>query len=717
MAVLNNIRKQSIVLIAVIALALFSFVLADLFRNSDALTSKSQNIVATINGKDIKRESFMQKVEVASRQSGANSTNTQVMNRVWDQEVRLAVMESQYEAIGFTVEKDQMRDLLKTNLTSTPEFLNEAGLFDENKLNEFIANLKALSPQAGVLGGQPITYASWVNFENNISVNGLQQNYNDMVKAGMIGTLEEGKLEYKLGEDKVDIKFVQVPFSTIPDSTITVSKAEISSYIKANRKSYEVDESRDISYVQFNEVASIEDENNIKETLSALLNDRVEYNDVTSSTDSILGFGKVVDNETFINSNSDIKYDNRFVYKSSLAASAIADTIFNLYEGGVYGPYKENNHFKISKIVAVRQMPDSVKARHILIPFIGSNSASAETTQTEQQAKVTADSIMSVVKTDPLKFIDLLDFSADKASNEKEGVLDWFVYRTMVPEFRDFAFENSIGDVGVVKSPFGFHIIEILGQKNIQKTIKLGTIARVIEPSEATIDKVFRDASNFEIAIAKSNVQEVAKEDNYTVRPVNGIKILDENIPGLGNQRAIVRWSFNSDNKVGDYKRFDVPGGYAIVQLVAKNEEGLMSTEDASVTALPEIRKEKKAKLIEDRVTATTLEDFATAESQTVKSALAVNMKSSTISGAGNEPLIVGTAFGLEEGEVSKLVVGTNGVYMVQVTKVTSANDLANYQSYANQVGTTKINAVNTRLYNALKEAATIEDNRAKTVQ
>ena len=95
MAVLSKIRKRSAIMIGVIALALFSFVLADLFRNSDALTSKSQNIVATINGKDITREDFMTKVEAAQRQLGNRGTSTQAMNNVWDQEVRLAVMQTQ----------------------------------------------------------------------------------------------------------------------------------------------------------------------------------------------------------------------------------------------------------------------------------------------------------------------------------------------------------------------------------------------------------------------------------------------------------------------------------------------------------------------------------------------------------------------------------------------------------------------------------------------
>ena len=134
MAVLNKIRQRSLFLILIIALALFSFVLADLFKNSDALSAKSQNIVGTVNGTDITRESFLQKVDVAQRQAGASATSTQVMNRVWDQEVREAVMGAQFEKLGISVEKDQMKDLLKTALASSPEFLNEAGLFTKQNL-------------------------------------------------------------------------------------------------------------------------------------------------------------------------------------------------------------------------------------------------------------------------------------------------------------------------------------------------------------------------------------------------------------------------------------------------------------------------------------------------------------------------------------------------------------------------------------------------------
>ncbi len=706
MAVLNKIRQRSLFLILIIALALFSFVLADLFKNSDALTSKSQNIVATINGKDITREYFMQKVEQLQRQMGPSATNTQVMNRVWEQEVRQAVMETQFDELEISVEKDQMRDLLKTSLATNQNFLNEAGLFDENKMNEYIANLKETSPEG---------FASWVNYENQVASNALNQNYFNMVKAGLTGTLAEGKLDHELEGNKVDIKYVQVAYSLIPDSIVDVSKSDITSYISKNKNQYKVDASRDIRFVEFKEAASVEDENAIKIELETYVNGR--FVDDRGRKDTIVAFSKVKNNEEYINSisASDIKFDERFVFKSSLPTEA-ADAIYNLNEGEVYGPYKHNGSFKVTKLIAVKQIPDSAKVRHILIPFTGAQSAGPDVVQTEVEAKVTADSLLTLLKKNRSKFPEFVKgFSSDQGSVAKEGRYDWHAYNTMVPEFNDFEFEGKTGDLGVVKTVFGFHIIEVEGQKNKTKAIQVGTISRKIEPSEATTDKVFRDASNFEINAGKGDFSVLATDNKYTLRPVNGIKVLDENIPGVGNQRPIVRWTFEEDVEVGDIKRFNIPNGYVIAQLVAKHKAGLMSADDAIAKVLPIIRKEKKAKIIMDRVSATTLEDLAAAEKTNVRTAAGINMKNPTISGAGREPILTGTAFGLNEGETSELIEGAKGVYMVQVTKVTPAVELDSYQAAANRVEQEKASSVNTKLYNALKEASEIEDNRAAT--
>jgi peptidyl-prolyl cis-trans isomerase D len=712
MAVLNKIRQRSIFLIIIIALALFSFIIGDIFQNLGS-SSKSQTVVATINGEDIERDAFMNQVENIQRQSGGSVSNTQAMNRVWDQEVRNKVMQTQYDAVGISIERDYMRQLLKQNLGSFEEFKNEAGLFDEDKLNEFIANLKAIAPETTTLNGNPVNYKAWTDFEQNISQTGVQQTYFNLVKAGVIGTLTEGELDYELENNKADIKYVQIPYTSIADSLVTVKKSEVKSYIKANPSKYEVEASRDLVYVQFKEVASLEDEQQIQSDLTALIDDKEEFNTAANAIQTVVGFQNTTDVEAFVNANSSVKYNNAYVFKSALPTT-VAEELSNLKPNVVFGPYKDGATYKLSKQVAKKMIADSAKVRHILIPFIGAVRADASVTKTDTQAKATADSIYNVVRFNRSKFKSLLSLSSDKVSNEKDGVIEFAYTDGFAEEFKAYSFENPKGSLGVVKTNFGYHIIEILDQGKKQEAYKIATIVQDIEPSIKTIDAVFTDKSKFEIALADADFEAVAKENNYTTFPVSGLKELDETIPGLGVQRAIVRWSFEDGVEVGDFKSFNISGGgFVVAKVTAINEAGLMTVEKASVTALPEIRKQKKAQLIKDRISATTLEAIASDEGQTVKTALAANMKNPTLSGAGREPKVIGTAFGLEEGATSKLIVGENGVYAIQLTKLTPAEPLPNYQAAANRVGQAKSNAVNTQLYNALKEAADIEDNRA----
>jgi len=716
MAILNKIRQRSLFLILIIGLALFSFVLSGLFdsNNNSSLFGGSQDVVATVNDTDINREEFMNRVELMQRQLGPNASSTQAMNNVYDQMVRKAVMDAQFENLGLNVEQDQMRDLLKNSFSSFPEFNNEAGIFDEAKLNEFIANLKATSPQRSPIGGGLINYAEWVDNEQSIASNALQQTYFNMIKAGINATLVEGETDYKMENQLVDIKYAMVPYTSIPDSLVEVTKSDITKYINENKKKYETEASRDINFVQFNEEPSAEDEEEIKTSLIALLEDSVVYNVETKANDTVPGFKNTSDIGDFVNSNSDIKYDDRYIFKSNLSA-AVADSIFNKSVGGIYGPYKDGDYFKITKVVAETQLPDSVKIRHILIPFIGAASAGPTVTRTDAQAKITADSLLNVLKANRSKFPELVTaFSSDQGSVENGGEYDFHPYNTMVKPFNDFEFEHKKGDMDVVKTVFGYHIIEILDQKNISRAIKVATIARIIEPSEKTINELFNTTQKFEIAIQDNDFQEVATQNNYEVKPVNTIKELQEAIPGLGSQRSIVRWAFEDGSKVGDYKRFSLAsGGYVVVQLAAINKKGLMNVENASVTAIPAIRKEKKAKMIREKIKATTVDEVAKNQNVSVSTAAAINMKAPTLAGAGQEPLVVGAAFGLKEGETSKLIDGNKGVFIIEVTKVTEAPKLENYQANANRLSTLRVSGAQTKVYNALKNAAKIEDNRA----
>ncbi len=714
MAVLNKIRQRSLVLIIVIAMALFAFVIGDLFRNSDALTGAAQDVIATVNGKDINRTEFQQKVKNYQDRAGGRVSNTQAMNTIYNQELRKIILQNEFDELGLSVEKDEMRDLLKNSFSSYPDFQDENGNFDVNRLNAFIANLKDLKGEAAPLGNLMVNYESWANNEQSIAANAVQQSYYNMIKAGISTTIAEAEDEYLADAKTVDIRFVQVPYTTIADSLVDVSKSDIKTYIKNHEEKFKVDANREVVYVEFKEEASKADEDAIKNALLKLKSDQTEYNESSGNYDTIPGFDSVVNVEEFVNSTSDVKYNDSFLRAAELPTVA-KDSLMALQVGEYYGPYKDGEYFKLSKVIATKQMADSVNVRHILIPYVGGQRADASITKTPEEAKKTADSILAKIKSGT-KFMDLLDLSSDKVSNENDGEIEFAYNASMAPEFKAFAFNNKEGDIDVVGTSFGYHIIEILEQKSFNDAVKVATIARTIEPSDQTLQDVFNKVSKFEIAAKDGDFNELAKERELTVKPIT-FKELDENIPGIGSQRQVVRWAFEDDTDIGDYKRFPISGfGFIVAKLVEKNEEGLMNVEDASVIAAPEIRKEKKAKLIREKMTGTTIDEISKNQGQSIKTAAAVTMKNTTLAGAGVEPKVVGAAFGLEQGKVSQPIDGEKGVYVIEVTKITEATKLDNYTSIMNRLNTTRRNTVQNKVYQALEEAADIEDNRAKTV-
>ena len=182
MAVLNKIRQRSVFLIAIIALALFSFVLADVIRNQGMVSGKDQNTIATVNGEDIEREEFARQVEAYQQNMGPNASTAQAMNMVWNMRLRQALLEEEFEELGIRVEEAQVKNMVAKQMANNPNFLNEAGLFDENKLREYVATLKTTSPQA---------YQQWIDFENSVAKSAREQIYFNMVRAGVTATLLE----------------------------------------------------------------------------------------------------------------------------------------------------------------------------------------------------------------------------------------------------------------------------------------------------------------------------------------------------------------------------------------------------------------------------------------------------------------------------------------------------------------------------------------------
>lgn len=703
MAILENIRKRTTVLILIIGLALFAFVISDVLTRGGMGGAKVGSAVGEVNGESISIDAFRQKMELTSGRFGNQATSTQIVNSVWEQEIRNTLLNQQFEELGLDIEEDQVMELIRTNpsFTQNPQFLDENGFFDETAFRNFIADLRLNAPQQ---------YQMWLESEKALMATAREQRYFDLISAGVGATLQEGELEYHLANDRVDIRYARVPYSSIPDSAISVSKAEIDAYIKAHEDDFQQEAARDIRYVFFEEKASVADETAITNDMQELVGDRMEYMEELDSTVVIPGFRTTPDMAAFLDRHSDTGYDSIYRSRKELPAQ-FADTLLNLGVGEVFGPYRDGNFFKLTRMMG-KKPNGSVKASHILVTYQGAERANPEVTRTKEAAEERARELLGMAREEGAVFAELARDNSDGPSAPRGGDLGFFQEGIMTPKFNDFAFQNEVGTIGLVETEFGYHIVKVDDKEDV---VRLATLSRAIEPSEETVNALFTEATTFEMGVSedKTTYADKAAENGYQVRPINKLNAMDENLPGLGAERRIVQWAFNEETAVGDVRRFDLNNGYAVVQLTASHREGLMSVEDASVQVLPILRREKKAAQIISVNQGKGLDEFASSNGIAVSSASALNAKSPTIAGAGREPLIVGTAVIMDAGQSSGLIEGETGVFMLEVTNKEVAPEMDNYAPYALNLSNSRAGRVSTEVYNALREKAEVVDNRA----
>jgi peptidylprolyl isomerase/peptidyl-prolyl cis-trans isomerase D len=696
MAILSKIRERSMALILVIGLALFAFVL-DPSSIEDFFNSTKVNTVGEVDGETISRKDFSEALEAYKAQVGNRLTDMQASKQVWNNLVRERIYQNQLSEAGIEVGENDVWTALIDNpsVKNNQQFFNSAGLFDEGKLKEYLALAKSDNPQL---------WNQWANFMGQIKTGLENTTYNNLITAGLGASLKEGELQYLNDNTKITSQFVYVPFTTVSDSLVTVTKSEIEAYIKENPSNFKVEASSDLKYVKFNIVPTKGDEDAIQKEVADLLNDK----------DGVKGFKNTTDATVFITeNNSDLTIDNSYNFKNTVSV-AIADDVFNGKAGDVFGPYKDNGHFKISKIAEVVKISDSIKGAHILIPFIGSTSGQTAT-KTEAEAKISADSIFKLVRRNKKKFAAIADEINVDGTKGKGGEIDWLSVNAAFSLDKDFGealFFSNKGDVKIVKTKFGYHIIRIDETNEKQTAVKLATFGRRIEASQATENTIFQNAETLALAIANGGkFEDVVKEKGLTAQSALGLKILDETVPGIGNQRDMVSWANKSENEVGAYKRFDTNNGHVVAVITNKTFKGLMSAAKASFRVKPILLNQKKTTLIAKTMNGTTLADIATATKQTVRTASAVSMQSPVISGVGFEPKIVGAMFSGKENTVFNKVEGNKGVFAFVVTKREKPVALPNYDTFRKRIADTR-KGQTSLMYNAIKEASNVEDNR-----
>ncbi|MDB4049725.1 peptidylprolyl isomerase [Flavobacteriaceae bacterium] len=705
MAILGQIRSQSIILIIVIGLALFAFVISGVF---DGKGYQAQQPVGIINGQDILIEDFRGQVDFLER--NYNQKGMVAVNNVWNQRLRSEILNQQFEITGIQSGKDHLQNILKNNPTfnSDQQFLNEAGIFDIDKFKALIIELKTTNPEA---------YENWKNQEKIFESQSNEQIYFNLVRAGINYTQTDGKFEYNLQNDNVDIEYIQIPYSSVEDSLIPYTRTDLKKYIDNNKDEFKVDASRNIEYVIFEEKPSFDDENAIKNRLNSFLKETKVYNSVSRLEEVTPSLINAKNIKEFINEYSETSFDSIYLPKGSLPADH-ANLLFNLNNNQTYGPYLDGDYFKISRMLD-KKIGGSVRSSHILLAYKGSQNANPNVTRSKKEAKKEANNILRKIRKSPETFTELAFEFSDGPSKSRGGDIGFVQDGNMVKPFNDFIFSKRVGSTGLVETDFGFHVIKIVAKDDL---VLLASITEKNVPSDETSDKVFNSATKLEMNLSKEgNLNALADKDDYILKTVNGIQILDNDFPGLKDQRRIVQWLFSETTNISDYKKFDLPkGGYLIAQVTGMVDEGVSNVQDVSYKVLPMVLKSKKADfIISKNDNSLSIEKIAEMNGVDVRKALALNQKNATITESGLEPLVIGSSFGTSLNQTSDFIIGENGVYKLKVLnrKETGFKDDsidANFVvSYKNQLLNSNRTSAFARVYESLKENTEVSDNRS----
>lgn len=697
MAVINKIRSKSGLLIGIIGFSLVAFILGDFLSQNSGMFGSNDNSVGEIAGKKIDVQDFEARVQTLVNNYKLNSntdnvdqnTMDQLREQAWNQVINEQVMMKQYDKIGLNVSPDELFDMVKGK-NPHPQVKQaftdpQTGEFNSANVINFLKNMD--KDETGR------TRAQWIVFERAIKDERVQQKYNDLVKQGLYVSTAEAKADWLSKNKTASVSYVSIPYATIADSTVEVTDAEMKTVYNANLAKYKQQATRGIEYVTWDVAPSETDL-------------RVEGEQFEKLTED---FRTASNDSAFIAQNSDSPYNAAFSKPGTLAPRL--DTVmFNSPVGTVVGPYQENNMFRAAKLSEVKMLPDSVKARHILLGLTDPNAAASVMAQ--------ADSIKNAIKAGADFSALSTQYSTDEAAKMKGGDLGWFTPGMMVGEFNDAAFNNNKGDVVIVQTQFGVHIMEITDQGKPSRQVKVVYLDKAIEPSTKTYQTIYHKANEF---AGKHNTAEAfdkaVKEQNLNKLSEPQIAENAKQVGPLENSRELVRWAF--DAEVGDIsKAFEFGNRFVVAKLTDAREKGTSTMEQVKDQVQMEARRKKKASMLIEKINQTgkagDLNALASALNQQVQTAENVSFASPYLGSAGMEAYVTGYIMSMEKDKVSKPLEGMNAVYVVKVNSISEPEVPKDFKDSATQLRQQLGSRSQYEVLNALKEKANIEDRRAK---
>lgn len=721
MAILGEIRKQTWLLIVVIGVAMVAFLAGDLFSENSVLKrafTGDPNEVGSVNGTSITLAEY---VTAQNRLSGQGASANQVSQQVWNALVSQKLIKERAENSGITVSDEEVWNYIAQRY----------GMASGEELKTQVGMLKTQAQQ-GVSGASE-AYQNFLGDFENSKPELLYQKYMELVMMGVNVTNEEAKLQQIGNIQNANIEYGFASYDDLKKKfEVKVTDDEINAYVKKYPKKYRKEAMVDLSYVYFAAQPSKADEDAALKDINKFLTKSVNVDEVNNITDTIEAFASTTNDSVYVTKHSDRPFMSQYITKQQIESATqlpqeYRDFLLSGQVGQVGGPFKTGNAYQLIKVSKTKAISDSINSSHILISYAGSEVAqnNPSITRTREQAKVLADSILNMARSNPSNFTNLVStYSDDAGSKVKNGNIGWTSRNSqnIAPEYLKFLVDNPKGNIGLTESRFGYHIIRIDDIKSVPGYL-IANIFKDIKPSQGTSDKNHSDAIKFAQDVTGKSLNEFANiaqkrgfnyntaenVERYSARP-----ILDP-ASGISGEKddEILKWAFKKDTKIGSSSLFTTSNeDQIIVYLSAKSDKGLATAKSVRAEVEPIIVQEKLAKAVNDKLGATPSVDTFVSSLGAEKGTTRITFGSAQIPGKGQEPKVAGAAFGLKPNSTSKAIQGRTGIYVVKTISVDAAPTVEDATFLVDQMNNTQSQKVGQQLLPSMVNAAEIEDNR-----
>jgi len=708
MGVISKIRKRSGLLLIAIGGAMVLFVMSDLFFKNKR---HSLPPIATVFDEKITYSEFVAKYDDTKEQyklqygedfSFSGAEDFQIKNSVFDQLVRLAIVKAEYNKTGLLLTDAEVNEYITGSLTHPivrQLFTNpQTGEFNRNDVYNFISQLDERPERDRNL---------WLMYERIINDEIFTNKYTNLILKSFYYPKFFAQKEAKELSQKVKVAYLALHYANIKDSAVAITDDDLEQSYEENKYMFIYDNDMvDIDYLIFDIKPSVADINRVKIQVDTTFKAFIET--------------PVEKLPSFIAQHSDMDYiwDSSYVSRENLPYQL--DTLYLAKVGAYIAPYMDNYVFYMHKLIDRKNIPDSLKAAHILVAYKGAAFAQENITRTKEEAKARADSILNVVKgKDSATFANIArQLSDDPSAQQNGGFLGWFPEGSMVPEFNNACLTNKPGEFVVVETPYGYHVINVLAKSKPSPKVKIATVKITAPPSKQTVDSIYNLASTFTAQVKNyEDFEKLINEKGYTKRVAEKVRKTDYTIPGINDGREIIRWAFNKETKPRETVNLWNLSEDKIVVAIVKNlyKRGPAPLKQIKDLIRPLAIKEKKANMLmqelQDKLQGCkNIKDLAN-KLKEIPDTFDINFFTYSLPGYGPESKLVGRMYVSSSGQLYGPVKGEAGIYayeiLAQTMPDTSRTNEIRMQKFYNYQS-----KVNGQLFKALQQLGNLKDNR-----